>query len=831
MQMRRTLLSALLLVATSVSALPPQQEGGRERHFILEPRAALQPADIAALRAEGVTILRAIGANRYVVRVRDEAAVADDRRVRSLEVYDWTRKIARSAYAEASKSTPFPRLRVLFHDDVAFDEARAAVEAAGGIIESPFALDFELPHILSIRLPGTALETLARDERVFGIYGRALRVQALNVRAAALSHVTELFSAPYNLSGDGVVLSEFELATADTAHIQFGGRLTAHFNVVGTTTNARHATHVAGTMISAGVEDPIFPGIGPQSKGMAPKATLHEFNATDDFAVVVSNKDTALKPLGVVGDNNSWDFALAWQDTGSGLVWNGGEDYYGGYDSIYSTPYDAVTIKSGQPLFVHAAGNDAESGHPFLGEFSPHRHCCDDSGNNLTGTFCYSKNGSGTDCPAGTCSSGTNSISHEAYCEKTPHPAYGPFGTIGIEASLKNVVTVGALNPDATIASFSARGPTQDGRIKPELVAKGVEQFSTFPHSYGTFQGTSMSTPVVTGIAALLVEQWRKTFGGQTPTAPILKTLLIAGADDQVSTSTLDLPGPDFTYGFGLADAKSSVDLIIADGGTGSRIKTGTFQSGQTLQTEYPLSLAAAQNLRVTLGWFDPESTPPPDERGNPTLINDLDLKVIDPGGSTVLPYVLDKNNPSAPATRGVNTVDTTEMVEIKNAAAGQYRVIVTGKLGDPAVHATQDFVVVANAPLVAAPPCMDPFEPNDSASGAFRFLHNGETITARSCSATDLDFYQIDIERAGPLSVTVTSTDTPLRLTLSGNGLTPLVVDIPARSTRSLSTAAAVGQYIVEVEPTGAVGASNTYTLLTTFSEPVPKRRRSARH
>src|SRR5204862_2278097 len=136
----------------------------------------------------------------------------------------------------------------------------------------------------------------------------ALRPQAVNARAALLSKVTPLYSAPYNLSGDGVVLSEFELATADATHIQFGGRLVTHFNL-SDTLNAKHATHVAGTMISAGIEDPgVSAGTGPMTKGMAPKATLHEFSVQDDFGNVVSNKDTQLKALGVVGDNNSWDF-------------------------------------------------------------------------------------------------------------------------------------------------------------------------------------------------------------------------------------------------------------------------------------------------------------------------------------------------------------------------------------------------------------------------------------------------------------------------------------------------------------------------------------------
>src|SRR5207302_7924993 len=93
-------------------------------------------------------------------------------------------------------------------------------------------------------------------------------------------------------------------------------------------------------------------------------------------------------------------------------------------------------------------------------------------------TFCYSPSGSGTDC--GTpCTAGKSTITGEQHCETTKHPSIGPFNSIGIEASLKNVVTVGAMDQFFEIADFSSRGPTKDGRIKPELVAKGVFQLST----------------------------------------------------------------------------------------------------------------------------------------------------------------------------------------------------------------------------------------------------------------------------------------------------------------------------------------------------------------
>ena len=829
--MRHTLLFSLFFASTVAFALPPESVE-RAGHFILEPQHALQPAEVAELRAKGIIIGPALGSNRFMARVADRAAVAGDLRIRSLEPYDWTHKIAPSAYAEAAKGKTFARFRVMFHDEVGVDEARDAIESAGGTLDAPLVTHWQLPNTLVARVPASEVQTLARDERVFGIYGPPLRIQANNAVAAALSKVTPLFSAPYNLSGDGVVLSEFELGTAATDHVQFQGRMTAHFNLTSDASNSLHATHVAGTMISAGIEDS-RDARAPGSKGMAPKATLHEFSVIDDFANIVTAKDTQLKPLGVVADNNSWDFTLGWSFESPNWVWNG--DFFGAYDATYSSPYEAVTLKAGAPLFVHSNGNDATAGNPPLSGLSQHLHCCTDSGATIKNEiFCYSPSGSGNDC-ATPCSTGVSTITGEAHCETTKHPTYGPYLTVGLEASLKNVISVGAVDANGFIAVFSSRGPARDGRIKPEIVAKGVNQLSTIPGipAYASRQGTSMSSPVITGISALLVEQWRKTFAGQTPSGSILKALLIAGADDQVGEPSEDLPGPDYTHGFGLADAQASVDLILADGATGSRIRTGTVHNGDTV--EVPLSVSASiPNLRVVLGWFDPEIFPKPDDPIElPTLLNDLDVKVIDPTGATVLPYILDPANPTRAATRGVNKVDTTEEVEIKNAAAGQYRVIINAKLGDPAGHPTQDYVLIANSNLTAAAPaCGDNFEPNDSQGVAFKYLASGQTISARACSVTDLDFFEINVQKAGPLAVTVTATDTPLRATLSGNGLAPIVVNVPAQSSRVLSTTAAVGIYDVEVQSNGAIAAANSYTVTATFSQPATTtRHRASRH
>src|SRR6185295_16562751 len=104
--------------------------------------------------------------------------------------------------------------------------------------------------------------------------------------------------------------------------------------------------------------------------------------------------------------------------------------------------------------------------------------------------------------------------------------------------------------------------------------------------------------------------------------------------------------------------------------------------------------------LRVVLGWSDPDnaSTLPLDDFGPPLLVNDLDLKVIDPAGNEMLPYVLDARHPELPATSGVNHVDNNEELEISNAQTGTYRIVVAGT--KVTVSSPQSFVVITNADL-----------------------------------------------------------------------------------------------------------------------------------
>ena len=469
---------------------------------------------------------------------------------------------------------------------------------------------------------------------------------------------------------------------------------------------------------------------------------------------------------------------------------------------------------------VHSAGNDAGNRGPQTAPFA-HSHQ-DETGSTIPNrTYCYSADGTGNDCPATTCTPG--------FCETVRHPEItsqlpAPWISLGLIGAAKNVITVGAVDGGMGITSFSSRGPARDGRVKPDVVALGSFVYSTYPNNgYANCSGTSMSTPVVTGTTALLAEQWRRTFNAD-PIPVALKTLLIAGTRD------LGLPGPDYSYGFGLIDAKASADLIIADAAQGKRVRIESVAHGATF--EVPVLLSAPGTFRAVLGWSDPEVVIfPSDDFATSALVNDLDIRVIRPDGTTASPFVLDKAAPEQSATRGVNTTDNTEVVEITGAVAGQYRVIVTGTR--IAATPSQQFVLVTNGEVgVAAPPCVDINEPNNTEGNAFGFLASQQTISGRACESNDVDFYKFSVDRPGAVAVTVISADTPLRVTLTG-GATPVTVDVAAGGSQTLTTqhgGTTPAVFFVRVVPIGTVGLTASYTITPTFSHTTGKHRRAVR-
>lgn len=246
-----------------------------------------------------------------------------------------------------------------------------------------------------------------------------------------------------------------------------------------------------------------------------------------------------------------------------------------------------------------------------------------------------------------------------------PYPQ-GYATVLGSYQASKNALIVGSCSPTDALSGFSARGPVDDGRIKPEIVAQGSAVSSTRPGNlFGSGSGTSYSGPAVAGISALLYERYKQLHAGQNPRGDLVKALLCNTADDLGNT------GPDYRWGFGRVNAKRAVEAME----NGQYLIDEISHAQQNIhQLAVPPGVA---ELKVMLLWNDPPAVP----YIHNALINDLDLEVTTSGGDAFLPWVL---NPAAdhvadPAFRGVDHMNNYEQVTIENPAPGNYSISISG--------------------------------------------------------------------------------------------------------------------------------------------------------
>ncbi|MCD6483117.1 MAG: S8 family serine peptidase, partial [Candidatus Aenigmarchaeota archaeon] len=125
-------------------------------------------------------------------------------------------------------------------------------------------------------------------------------------------------------------------------------------------------------------------------------------------------------------------------------------------------------------------------------------------------------------------------------------------GTVFSPACSKNVIAVGSTDKQGKISDFSSRGPTDDGRTKPDLVAPGEDIRSTNLTGYGPGSGTSFSAPFVSGTVALLKEYLNKM--GISMSTQEFKAVLLA--------STNSYGERDNIYGSGMVNATRALELI-----------------------------------------------------------------------------------------------------------------------------------------------------------------------------------------------------------------------------------------------------------------------------
>jgi hypothetical protein len=296
------------------------------------------------------------------------------------------------------------------------------------------------------------------------------------------------------------------------------------------------------------------------------------------------------------------------------------------------------------------------------------------------------------------------------------------------------------------VAAFSGRGPTADGRVKPDLVAPGTMVSSTLTHlpdymgdftpDFTTYPdaidgGTSYAAPLVTG-AAGLVEQYYHDFYGINPSAALVKATLINGAanigsprqEGNLMPSLKPMLRPDFHQGWGRLDIMgalypgqtdgvalpNSVNLDPPDSILVFKDVSPGFKTGPYAGADYCFSLkntAQPVRVRVTLVWTDYPGTP----AAQYELVNRLELTVIDPDhnvhvssetNSTKIsskPPYYDPNAPIYADGAGYDTNDNVRSIEFTSSAGGNF-IVQVHALNIP--MGPQPYALVISGPLDA---------------------------------------------------------------------------------------------------------------------------------
>ena len=445
-----------------------------------------------------------------------------------------------------------------------------------------------------------------------------------NSGAATTTRVDKLYTGGgmgLNLDGSSLPsIGVWDAGSVLTSHQEFDGRVTQADN---SSSVSNHATHVSGTLIAKGVT--------AKAKGMAYGARLNAYDWTND------NSEMAEAAAGgMVISSHSYGYTYGW----NGDKWYGNptisktEDYRFGFYSSYTKTWDDIAYNAPYYLIVKSAGNDRGNKGP-----------------------------DGSEYPADGGSDG--------------------FDCIGTDAVGKNVLTVGAVNQVSSYTSpssvsmyaASSWGPVDDGRIKPDVVGKGVFVYSTSGSSnsaYATMNGTSMATPNVAGTLALLQEHYMNLNGNPMRSAT-LKGLVIHTTDE-----TGPAMGPDYMYGWGLVNGERAASVISARQVNDIVLQELQLKNGGSYQLE--LVSNGTEPLKASIVWTDPAGSvlSPSLDPTDRTLVNDLDLR-ISKGTSNFYPWSLDPYNPSAAANRNMkNYVDNVEVVLIENPAPGNYTLTVS---------------------------------------------------------------------------------------------------------------------------------------------------------
>lgn len=522
-------------------------------------------------------------------------------------------------------------------------------------------------------LPGVASVAKSRPARTFHDIARPL-----------VGLASPGGNAPFPFDGVGEIVGVADTGLDDT-HPDFQGRI-AGIVALGRPGDASdpdgHGTHVAGSVLGSGAAS------GQKLAGMAPGAQLY-FQSILDVNGGLGGLPDPLTPLfqqaydaGVRVHNNSW----------------------GAY---IQARYDSMAIETDEFIFEHpdfvaviAAGNE---GSCRPGWQSPPGFVDFPS----VGSPGTSKNGITVGASRSSRTSGGYSKLRwqDAWPEEFDAPPIGQEKVSG---------------DDQGLAGFSSRGPCDDMRIKPDLVAPGTDiasarsQLAPLAHFWGAYPnnpryafngGTSMACPIVAGCAALVRQYYRQVAGHEMPSAALVKATLINGSDPLTGADSTAQPQgfPNYHQGFGRVNMATTLpapgspafDLWFADSWQGDpslRFDRRSARRRWRIHTE------ADGTLRICLAWTDPPA------RG---LQNQLRM-ILDDGGANkwiandraAAPIRIAAHDPRAllPGNSRVLSRDPQNNVQVIRAdlPAGDYTLAI---FADSLLEVPQDFALVIAGP------------------------------------------------------------------------------------------------------------------------------------
>jgi hypothetical protein len=310
---------------------------------------------------------------------------------------------------------------------------------------------------------GATFELMRIDERGMPSYnGTGNANAAISTGASQIRN-----QAPYYLNGQGFTVGVWDAGAVRATHQEFATFGNTTRVVVKDPVRAdNHATHVAGTIGASGV-------FAPNARGMANQVRLESYDWNNHFsemaeAAAATNAQTEKLLI----SNHSYGYRSGWEpgeEAGSPIRYLGKypelEDYKFGNYGNDAREWDKVCYSAPYLLPFKAAGNDRNNTGPAAGS-----------------DFQYYD-------------PGTRRLETKPY-DPAEDPYFadgwdnGGFDTMETQACAKNVMTIGAANDavsggtrwvaNGTMSAFSGWGPTDDGRIKPDLVANGVGVYSTF---------------------------------------------------------------------------------------------------------------------------------------------------------------------------------------------------------------------------------------------------------------------------------------------------------------------------------------------------------------